>query len=434
MGLLDAPGLTPKQAAKLYERRMMFDATATFQNQGRGAAFAIGVDEVDNLGWFSTTSLFSSTNNQSLTTQASPANVTATSMAAVVRFGANIYLQAIDSTSGLSKIYRSIPPSAGTVSWTPVLSMAGTGTIGPMLSKSSWATGTNYLYAGDYGDPSGGPSLWRSADGTTWTKVLGPVAGLRHFHAVAADPYAPGVVYLTAGDGQGKVLAKSTDSGATWTWVITNDAVQSVQISFDQNWIWLAGDQGGSVSVWVVDRANPSVPMVASQNHHWQIAVPGGQPARGPYSDGVLTQNSTTFTSATANFTSKDVGRILRISSGSPISLTGGIYITGFTNSTTVTLNKAAGGGASGVFFYIDGETWGRAAFYGAVDPNTGIYYLNSNDTTSGGMRSGLFYLPYAGGRIELLEAYTEGTQGPIYFRSGKIWCHQGIHPLLNPV
>jgi hypothetical protein len=339
---------------------------------------------------------------------------------------------AVDQTSGVTAVHKSQPPSAGTVSWTSVLTMAGTGVIGTMLNATSWTTGTNYLFAGDYADPSGGPSLWRSANGTSWTKVLGPVAGLRHFHAVAGDPYAPGTVYLTAGDGQQKVLARSTDSGATWTWIITDDIVQSVQISFSPEWIYLAGDQGGSVTVWVIDRSRPTVPIIASTNHHTHLAVPGGVAGRGLFTDGVLTASSATFTSATAAFDSTDVGRFLRfLNVSASIANTGGIYITAVNSPTSVTLNKAAGGSQTNRQFMIEGDLYGRAAFFGAVDPATGIYYCVSNDFTSGGNRTGLFYLREVGGRLELLESYHTSTPGEVFFRDGKLWVHQGVHPLL---
>lgn len=406
-----------------------------FRAQARGSAYAIGVDSTDNVGWFATTGLFTSTDNVSLTSHALPADVASGAQVdRVVRFGSYVYCYAVNDAN-VAKVYRSQPPSAGTVSWTAVKSTAGNGVIGTALDCSSWSTGTNYLFVAEYADPSGGPSLYRSSDGSSWTSVLGPVSGLRHFHAVAADPYNPGHVYLTAGDGNSKVLYRSTDSGANWTLLISDDRYQAVQISFSPEWVWFAGDDQ-TITVWVISRGNPTVPIIASSNHHSHIAVPGGMGGRGPFSDGVLASSSDTFTSATASFTSDDVGRFVRFNAGQgpAISMANGVWIDGYTSGSTVSLNKTAGGNQSSRQFYIDGDLFYRSAFYGCVDPSTGIYYALASDSTSGGTRSGLFYLPYVGGRLELMEHYPSQTGGQIFIRGGKLWAHQAIHTLLSKV
>lgn len=429
-----ASPFTPSSVGSAVDIRgvRLTDPTA-FRLQARGSAYAVGVDDVDGIGWFATSGLFTSTDNIALTSHALPADVSSGSQVArVVRFGASVYCYAVND-GGAARVYRSQPPSAGTVAWTAVKTTAGTGVLGQALDFSLWSDAGNYLFAAEYADPPGGPQVWRSSDGTTWASVLGPVSGLRHFHAVACDPYAPGHVYLTAGDGNGKVLYRSTDSGATWTLLVTNNRWQAVQISFSPEWVWFAGDDQ-SVTVWVADRSTPFTPLVASSNHHRNIAVPGGGGGRGPFSDGVLTGSSATFTSATAAFTSADVGRFVRFDAGQgpAISNDNGVWITAVANATTVTLNKTAGGNQTARRFWIDGDTFYRTALSGCVDPDTGIYYCIAADSTSGGTRCGLFYLPRVGSRIELLEPYQSDTPGQVFLRNGRLWAHQANRALLT--
>jgi hypothetical protein len=45
---------------------------------------------------------------------------------------------------------------------------------------------------GEYADPTGGPQIWRTTDGTTWTSVLAAQPTIRHFHCIAAGPVQPG--------------------------------------------------------------------------------------------------------------------------------------------------------------------------------------------------------------------------------------------------
>lgn len=58
--------------------------------------------------------------------------------------------------------------------------------------------------------------------------------------------------------------------------------------------------------------------------------------------DGAITAASTTFTSASANFTAADVGKSIRVNYAGPAGIDLVTTIAGFTNSTTVTLSNAA--------------------------------------------------------------------------------------------
>ena len=73
-------------------------------------------------------------------------------------------------------------------------------------------------------------------------------------------------------------------------------------------------------------------------------------------SDGALTAGGTTFTSAGAGFTSAMVGNAMQIASGTHV-VAGFYFITGFTNSTTVTIDRdcSTGGNTSVAVFKVGG-------------------------------------------------------------------------------
>jgi hypothetical protein len=134
-----------------------------------------------------------------------------------------------------------------------------------------------YLFFGEYGLPQGGPSIYRSADGVNWNRCYNNPK-FKHIHAVAADPYQSGDVYATVGDGVGVALIRSRDQGNTWANVLSPGTWQSVQISFDADYVWLAGDNGWSSSpktAAIFDRGKLTA-SAASPNYHYDLPVPGG--------------------------------------------------------------------------------------------------------------------------------------------------------------
>lgn len=75
----------------------------------------------------------------------------------------------------------------------------------------------------------------------------------------------------------------------------------------------------------------------------------------GTFNDGSSTSGSTTFTSATANFTTADVGRSI-VENDAKGAVAAGTTIAAVTNSTTVTLSQNAAKTASSVSFRIPGR------------------------------------------------------------------------------
>ena len=269
----------------------------------------------------------------------------------VVRFKGNLYVLSMDVSTERLGVYRS-PPAAGNTpyDWSS-----------PLVKLSAGATSLNtnmnaddsYLYVGEYGDPVGGPRILRSADGVNWEIVYGPDPSVRHVHAVAPDPYDPGVVWATLGDGITKSVMRSTDFGAPRSWqvVVSSSRWQAVQISFSPRWVFFAGDSGTG-TVWVLDRQQVQ-PMWAATNYHANIPVPGG---------------------------------------------------------------------STGDAFY-------RNAFYGSVDPATGVYYASTTAGASGGNTKGLFALPAAGQDLQFLDFNAAGTE--VFIAGGRVWSGPYNYPLL---
>lgn len=179
-----------------------------------------------------------------------PTGVTYASVSRLVRFGAYIYLLALDTSDSVRKIWRALPTTGNTaLTWSaPLLAYQDINATSLFTSMDADAS---YIYACEYTQQvSWTPRVYRSADGVTWETVINEsVAGVvRHFHCIAADPYNPGHVYLTCGDGIAKTLQRSTDYGATWTVIETSSVWQAVQISFSQDYVYFAGDSQNGVA------------------------------------------------------------------------------------------------------------------------------------------------------------------------------------------
>lgn len=135
---------------------------------------------------------------------------------AVVLFKGNYYFQTLKISDGLPGIFRTAPVAGvANFNWSGSLL---NGAPGSTIFSTAFDADSQYIYWGEYGDAVGGPSIYRGADGTTWQQVLGPGAfAARHVHAIAADPYSPGHVYLAVGEANcAGYHYRSTGYGATW--------------------------------------------------------------------------------------------------------------------------------------------------------------------------------------------------------------------------
>jgi len=228
-----------------------------------------------------------------------PAGLTWADVSKIVRFGGYLYMLATGPSPG---VWRAAPAPGNTpFAWSAELLRLDRGSTAIMtdLDASSWGS-ADVLLCGEYGDPIGGPSIWRlrledgNSTGTAWERVDGPIPQNRHVHAVASDPYVPGQIWATIGDGGTEELIRSTDAGTTWRTVLNDHRWQGVEISFDRNFIYIASDQG-NFTYEGVDRQSLT-PYVGSPNNHfdftptasgakyWRIAYFGAvDPVTGTY-------------------------------------------------------------------------------------------------------------------------------------------------------
>jgi hypothetical protein len=174
-----------------------------------------------------------------------------------------------------------------------------------------------------------------------------------------------------------------------------------------------------------MNRNNP-VALSATPSYHHEMAVPGGASGR-TVTDLVTTAGAPTITSATANFTSADVGRYVKHSYNGDYR-----YIISVQSSTAATLSGNANTTATGVTGTIHGEQFYDKAFYGSVDPATGIYYCIANDNSGAGSRSGLFVLPGVGQPLTLVQTFLQQITGEMYIGGGYIHSHTITRPLLT--
>ena len=358
----------------------------------------------------------------------------------VRRFGSYLYCLVVTSSNGSTApaLYQSDPT---TISWTKVLDL---GTHTDILWTGIDAD-ASYIYVTEYsssaqgesanGGPDNGVRIYRSAigSGTTWNvqitipKLSG--GGIRHAHAIACDPYRPGHVYLTVGDaGSDRKVMRSTDYGVNWTTIVgsTQAGFQAVQISFSPTWVWFAADSVtlGGLTVWVMDR-DDLTPRWATLDYHRMIAVPGGAQSR-KITDASFTSGSGTMTSATASFTSADVGRFIYDTQ----NVNDGTYIASVTDSSTVVLSQAALNTLSSQSLTIGGDEWYGGAYYGAVDPATERYFCVAMDSTVGGTVCGLFVLDRVGGQLRLMKRLHFKADCMLYIIGGYIYVHRFQVPL----
>ena len=214
-----------------------------------------------------------------------PAGTTNTSCQKFVVFGSHVYVLATATATSVVGVYRATNGTAasGNFSWSSVLEELPAGVEGKSTILNA---GSSYIFLAEYESTGtalaalGGPRLRRSADGVTWETAWGREPTVKHIHCVAEDPYNPGHVYMTVGDGDTTAsVLRSTNHGAagSWSTIISaaDNAWQSVQISFSPDWVWLASDRIGR-TVAVFDR-DDLTPYSAALNDPYQMAVPGAE-------------------------------------------------------------------------------------------------------------------------------------------------------------
>lgn len=278
-----------------------------------------------------------------------------TSVNKVVRFRSKLYLAGRDAATRLVGVYSATPtPGPAPLRWSgPTITIRRPATV----LQTDFSSDGRFLYLGEYGDPKPGPVLYRSHDGIHWTRVFGPAIGIRHIHAVMGDPYRPGNVWMTVGDGVDRSIWRSTRYGAPGSWhvVVGSADWQSAQISFDRRRVYFAADASGKATFFVVNRET-GLPQNGTERNYQSIRPPG------------------------------------------------------------------APRGARYLF----------NAFFGAVDPSTGIYYCVADDESErgnphGGLWMGFFAVRRIGGPVIIVDpgGVDISMNGEVFVGGGRIWSGQ---------
>lgn len=349
----------------------------------------------------------------------------------VLTFKGNLYLLTVEDASSLPAVYQATPTSGSSaLVWTKVLTgTAGSGTI---LSRPTCiAADANFIYYADYGDPTGGPQVYRSSDGTTWNSVA-TFAGIRHVHAIAPDPNNLGTVWIAMGDGVTNPNRYSTDFGATWTALPLQNgsAVQCTDISFTSTDAWLCDDTSYVTAV-VVDKATKTW-KVGSAGFHGNLAVPGKYNVATWDPPSIATGAST---STTVTVTGARVGHaaIASFSLAVPAGASMTAAVTA-NDTVTVTLTNNTGSAldllSGTVRAGITGGTFAPAVFYGQVDPATEVFYCVTQQQFQT-PDVGLFAVFGKGAAPVLLDWGPFGNYG-VFISGGRVYYGNVNRPLLK--
>jgi hypothetical protein len=274
------------------------------------------------------------------------------SVSKVLTFKSQLLLVGRDATTGRVGVYV----AADTPANQPLQWSGPTLTLNPTAAAQGTDVNADskYVYIGEYGDPKPGPRVYRSGDGIHWRTVLGPMRGIRHVHGIAPDPYRPGDVWMTTGDGT-TALYRSRRYGAhrSWRLAVRSSSWQSMQISFSRSWVYLAADVH-SRTFFVVNRRTQR-PRLGTPQYFANIPPPG--------------------------------------------SPTGARYLFN--------------------------------AYFGTVDPSTGIYYCVANDDSEGQTGAnnwqGLFAVRRVGGSLSVVDPGGQAISmnGEVFVGGGRIWSGQ---------
>ena len=162
----------------------------------------------------------------------------------VLPLSSGTILIVVRDASGNRHVLRSTDSTATSFAATPVLDLPA----GAQLhDPNGWTQIGGAVYIAEY---RGGPpeNLYKSTDdGQTWSSVFS-AANSDEIHAVQADPYVPGRVWIML-DGvedelSGTQVGYSDDGGVTWTWVTDGSYPESrvVDLMFDSNAVYWATD------------------------------------------------------------------------------------------------------------------------------------------------------------------------------------------------
>lgn len=413
-------GMAKADARKRFTTKTLIGGTTPPMAKASGSARqAKGYDLVDHIVWgVSTVFGFSLDHGAAWTDCNVPANVSAANIVKVLRAGGWIWLGAKDNSDNRFKVWRAAPSLTGVYTWSaPLLTMSLNGGLFACTLDGD----DSYVYAADYANPSPSAKVYRAPTATGVFEDVTPPGIVRHVHAIKPDPYNPGHVWMTTGDSGARIF-RSTNNAAAGSWELQDSNWQAVQISFTKDWVYFAAD-GATCTVFVMDRTTRK-PLAATPSFHYEMPVPAGAAAR-TVTDLAITSGSAVINSPTAAFTAADVGRQIKHP-----NVGEGRYIVSVQSATQATMSVNNNTNAT-VTATIEGDRWYDKAFFGAVDPATGVYYCIANDNSGGGNRSGLFMLPGIGQPLQLVQTFTSQITGEMFIAEGYLHSHTVYRALM---
>lgn len=440
MGILDVPSYSRKDAdARFAAQKPVLTPQpqigATQVPSGRSILYQRGNVLIT---WSTFGISQSSDGGQTFTAKTLPSGVATSAasggLASIIEHNGSWYMQCL-SSSGVASLFRTpIVNQATDFTWTSALKTAGAGAT--VISTGLASNGTR-LFWGEYGDPAGGPKLYVSDDsGATWTTVNFAGWFVRHVHGIFVDPDDPNHVWVSGGDsGSTAFHVRSTDGGSSWApapgALGSNQAWQAVQVSFDANYLYFAPDTTANWDVFRADRETLT-PRWHGRQSHRHLPVPGGLPPR-RVTDLVTTAGSAAVTSATAAFTAQDVGSRIRTIGQNFVPIDS--YIATVSSATAAALypSKSSPQSTAAAVAILGGEAWGAMAYYGAVDPATGVYYFVTINGAAGGNVDGLFAV-MPDGHTVLLDILTTSPDGRVVIDpiGGRVIVRAFSRPLLS--
>lgn len=359
-----------------------------------------------------------------------PTDVTYNHFGPVIRAGDSIYNVSTLTSTGVAAIFKGTVTTGNTSpTWTKVQEL----TAGATTPLNGFSTDGTYIYLGEYGNPVGGPSLWRASvgDGTTWTK-LNTWATSTHIHDVQPDPDNPGHLYIAMGDGVPNANQFSDDYGATWTPLATlgTDIGQLTSLSFSPTHVWATGDDL-TASVLVVNKATKRMTVASTELHTRKLIQPlSGSKTWDPPSvaDGAATTTTVTVTGAVVGMPC--VATLFNVAQPAGVIITAQITAA---NTATVTLANLSGATqdiGSGVLMVTTVPILADPdAFYGIYDRTNGVFYFSTPSSTN--YPRGALYAMWDKGTEPVLITSGENV-GPFAILNGKLFTGQVNRPLIT--
>lgn len=422
---------TRTQADRRYKTRCICSAGAFIPTTRTGGFRFIGKDPVLGITFHtngSTLNISTDFGDTVSTNKGMPANVTnGFTLGNVVRAFGLWWCGGTDTAdSNRYKIYSApIVTGNGALTWTPRFTLAD-GTVGNIAGCINASADGQTLCVAEYSITTtvpaapGGPSIYRTVNGTAFTKVAqSAIALARHWHCVREDPFNPGTWYALLGDGTDSPVWISTNNAASFTPVASvPQGWDGVQVDFSPARVWATGDvyqAGPPVAPAYGLQRGVLVPQAACDNTFKSMPVVNS----GMYQNGSVTSGSNILTMTFVEqlyITSEDEGRRIVIKD----KTTGAVVFKGTivsvsSNLVTLSGNATASTVAGGANYVVDrNERYYPIALQGAVDPDNEVMYLHADNAGAEppGLpyRYGLFAIVNFGGPLIWLDNMPSAT------------------------